>query len=277
MTDIKRTDIDRHATNLADVVYGNESLRFDDAGENWFEATKIYRDSMSWDAPGVGALLRSQALQKMSQRAGKRYTNRPVVRLPKAAETKASFTDLLANRWSDDEFAPGPVSLDVVTAVLEAGYGVISRRDGLRRPVPSGGALYPLDLYLLPRNVEGLEDVIYHYDPFRRLLVALGDFDDSEFLNSTLRADALENMAFSVVVSATFWRSRFKYGPRAYRFAFLEAGHIMQNMLLMANAHGIGARPYGGFIDDELTDILIDQNGVDEAPIYMLTAGRRVE
>lgn len=48
--------IERHATNLADVVYGNEALRFDDPSENWFEATKIYRGSMAWDAPGVAGL-----------------------------------------------------------------------------------------------------------------------------------------------------------------------------------------------------------------------------
>lgn len=130
---------------------------------------------------------------------------------------------------------------------------------------------------LYAREVIGLKRGLYHYDPFRKLLVKLGDVNDRALLDATLRPDALANTSFAVVICGTFWRSRFKYGARAYRFVFLEAGHVMQNMLLMATAQGIGSRPYGGFIDEELRALLPDHNGVDEAPLYMFLAGRRVQ
>ena len=41
-----------------------------------------------------------------------------------------------------------------------------------------------------------------------------------------------------VAITAMFWRSRFKYGARAYRFTLLEAGHVAQNFA----ARGRGAR-----------------------------------
>ncbi len=76
------SELERHATNLVDVVYGNERLTYDDPTENWFEATKVYRASMAWDAPGVSRLTRSPALQMIATRAGKRFDDLPTVPLP---------------------------------------------------------------------------------------------------------------------------------------------------------------------------------------------------
>lgn len=267
----------RHATNLVDVVYGNERLRYDDSSENWFEASKIYRPSMPWDAPGVSALLRSPVLQQIATRAGKRYTHLPMVKLPDPRPVEMNLTEAIMRRFSADEYNPAPVPLDIIASLLIRSYGAVHREDGWRRPVPSGGALYPLDLYLIARNVEGLDPGIYHFDAFRTGLVRLGDVDYSAFMKSLLREEELDGTAFSIVYSASFWRSRFKYGPRAYRFTLIECGHIMQNMVLLATAHGLTSRPYGGFIDNELTDIMIDQNGVDEAPLYVFTAGSALD
>ena len=49
-----------------------------------------------------------------------------------------------------------------------------------------------------------------------------------------------------------FWRTRFKYGLRGYRFALLEAGHVMQNAVLAAAALALPALPVGGFYDRRL-------------------------
>jgi SagB-type dehydrogenase family enzyme len=267
------TNFELHATNLVDVVYGNERLRYDDPSENWFEASKIYRPSMAWDAPGVAPLLRSPVLQRIATRAGKRYTHLPFVALPEPRATSVTLEDAIERRFSADEYDPGAVPLDVVASLLLKSYGAVRRADGWRRPVPSGGALYPLDVYLIARNVEGIESGVHHFDAFEKGLVRLGDVDYDAFMAALLREEELSGTAFSIVLSCSFWRSRFKYGPRAYRFALIEAGHVMQNMVLLATAHGLTSRPYGGFIDDELTDVMIDQNGVDEAPLYVLTAG----
>ena len=59
--------------------------------------------------------------------------------------------------------------------------------------------------------------------------------------------ELLAESAAVVVATAVFWRSRFKYGARAYRFALLEAGHLGQSLLLAAAALDVATTPVGGF------------------------------
>lgn len=266
-------NIERHATNLADVVYGNERLQFDDPSENWFEATKIYRNSMAWDAPGVATLLQSEALQKIVTRAGKRFDDLPLISLPGPLHTNVSIDDVIKERRSADNFKGGSVSLEKLSTILQKSYGLVDRPEGPRRPIPSGGALYPLDLFIVVNNIDTLNKGIYHFDPYRKGLVKLGEFSEERFMKIMLQEDSVKDFAFAVVVSANFWRSRFKYGHRAYRFVFMEAGHVMQNMILLSTAQNIKSRPFGGFIDDELMNMIGGYNGVDDAPIYILVAG----
>jgi SagB-type dehydrogenase family enzyme len=69
-----------------------------------------------------------------------------------------------------------------------------------------------------------------------------------------------------------FWRSRFKYGLRGYRFALLEAGHVMQNAVLAAAALRVEALPVGGYYD-RLLDGLVGADSLDEASVYALVLG----
>jgi len=71
-----------------------------------------------------------------------------------------------------------------------------------------------------------------------------------------------------------FWRSRFKYGLRGYRFALVEAGHVVQNVVLAAAALGLPALPVGGYYDCRL-DALVGANGLDEASVYAVVLGGR--
>ena len=69
-----------------------------------------------------------------------------------------------------------------------------------------------------------------------------------------------------------FWRSRFKYGARAYRFALMEAGHVGQNLLLAAAALGLDAVPLGGFYDRNV-DAFLGVDGIYEASLYLVPVG----
>jgi SagB-type dehydrogenase family enzyme len=79
-----------------------------------------------------------------------------------------------------------------------------------------------------------------------------------------------------IVLTAVFWRSRFKYGARAYRFALIEAGHVAQSLLLGAAALGLRTLPVGGFYDRSV-DALIGIDGVHEAALYLLPVGASPE
>ena len=49
-----------------------------------------------------------------------------------------------------------------------------------------------------------------------------------------------------------------KYGERGYRFIFLDAGHMSQNLYLTAEYLGLGATALGGGMnnDDEIGDLI---------------------
>jgi SagB-type dehydrogenase family enzyme len=143
-----------------------------------------------------------------------------------------------------------------------------------RRPVPSAGALYPLELYVAALAVEGVPAAVYHYHPFRHRLERLTAVSRPDVARALVDPALAEDAGALLVVSAVFWRSRIKYGLRGYRFALLEAGHVVQNAVLAAAAAGIAALPLGGFYDRRL-DELIRVDGLDEASVYGLLLGGR--
>ena len=267
-------ELERHATNLVDVVYGNEILRFDDATENWFEVTKIYRPSMAWDAPGVSRLARSPIMQEIATRSGKRFDNLPLIELPQPLSCETSLSNAISSRKSAEKFSGDAITLKELTTVLMNSYGEITRQEGIRRAVPSGGGLYPLNLYILASRVDSLDHGVWYFDARRNGLTKIGDFNDESLCRTLLQEEAVAGAAATIVISASFWRSRFKYGSRSSRFIFIEAGHVVQNMTLTAAALSLAGRPYGGFIDDELCDVIGVENGVDEAPLYAYVLGK---
>ena len=162
-----------------------------------------------------------------------------------------------------------------VATLLHAAYGVTAAVDGTTqalRTVPSGGALYPLELYLVGHRIRGLDPALFHYDPLRHGLELLRPLESPAGGELSPYAEPLAESAAVVAVTAMFWRSRFKYGARAYRFALMEAGHAGQNLLLAAAALGLDAVPVGGFYDREV-DAFLGVDGIYEASLYLVPLG----
>ncbi|WP_017541744.1 SagB/ThcOx family dehydrogenase [Nocardiopsis halophila] len=267
------TEVD--TSNLVDVVYQSEVPGTGDPAEDYFEASKIHPSSVPWDMPGVLRLERSERMRELTTRSTRRYEGRPAVPLPEPAPAAAPLESVLAARRSAEAFGDGALGEDVLASLLVRSYGITGAMGGhTLRPAPSGGALYPLDLYVVPHRVGSLRaQGRYHFDPFGPVLTDVGDCDP-QALRTGLNAGNLSGEpALTVVVSAVFWRSRFKYGQRALRFVLMEAGHVVQNLLLLAEAHGLAARPVGGFFDGPLTAAMPDHNGVDDAPVYAVLIG----
>ncbi|MDQ7992261.1 MAG: SagB family peptide dehydrogenase, partial [Propionicimonas sp.] len=143
------------------------------------------------------------------------------------------------------------------------------------RPVPSGGGLYPLELSLLVRRVDGLVAGVHHYVPAVHGLELVREVALPEaFVTYLFMGQHWVARAAAVfVVSFVPGRSLVKYGDRGYRYALLEAGHLVQNLNLAAAALGLGAVNLGGFYDDELAGLLrIDPE--TEICLYASACGR---
>lgn len=260
---------------FASLVHGFRGVDDDDPAEACHEASRLYPHVAPGRLATLVALARSPELQQTVARSSRTHDHRPGVDLARGGLPRTSFRGVLARRRSSSAERRCPLPLRDLGALLEAGYAAGPRAPGVvRRPVPSGGALYPLELYVLALGVEGIEPSVLHYNPFRHRLEVLGSLDARRVGAALVDPALVDGAAALVVITAMFWRARFKYGVRGYRFVLLEAGHVVQNAVLAAAALGLPALPVGGFYDRRL-DALVGADGLDEASVYALLLGGR--
>jgi SagB-type dehydrogenase family enzyme len=255
------------------VVYGDELPAADDPAELFHEASRFYPDTVDTSALGGALFPRSPELQASATRGVRRRTGLPSVRLPEPEPTCGTLDAVVAARRSARRYADTSLRLTQLSTLLQASYGVTGALGPQAfRASPSGGALYPLEMYVATQRVEGLESALYHFDPLRAALERIRPLGSDELASLTPYDELLVPSAAVAMISGVFWRSRFKYGARAYRFALLEAGHVAQTFLLAATALGLAACPVGGFYDRRV-DAFLGIEGLYEASLYLLPVG----
>ena len=209
----------------------------------------------------------------------KEYLRAPIRALPLPVPVTMPLAEAIAARVSCRRFANDPIRLAALSALLKAAYGVqgivsIGAAEHHERPVPSGGGLYPLELYVLARHVESLAPGVYHYAPLTHLLeeVRVLPLPDGLVSQMFMGQNYLAKAGAIVVMTAVFERSLFKYGDRGYRYILFEAGHVAQNINLTAITVGLGSFNLGGFFDAYLAG-LVGLNLEEEVPIYAVALG----
>ena len=157
--------------------------------------------------------------------------------------------------------------------LLWAAYGITDNREFMRA-VPSGGALYPVDIYAVlgKAGVDNVEEGLYHYEPRGHSVTQMvrGDLR-KELARASLSQMWMAEAPVNLVISAEYSRISVKYGQRGIRYALMEAGHIGQNIFLQAEALELGAGIVGAFDDERVTGILtLPQN---HEPLLILPVG----
>lgn len=203
-----------------------------------------------------------------------------LVELPRPELPSLQFDHVVKRRMSCRRFSEEPLGLAQLSALLHSGYGVLGSVDFqgefLERPVPSGGALYPLELYVLAQNVEGLPGGGYHYVPLYHRLEVVHDHSLPRLLTSEmfLGQPYLAGCAALIAITAVVERSMWKYEDRGYRYILFEAGHVGQNLSLCTAALDLGGLNLGGFFDEDLSGLLrLDPDR--EVPLYAFAVGHR--
>lgn len=204
----------------------------------------------------------------------KRYPAAPKVQLdPPQCEGGAPLWDVLDSRRSVRHFKAELMAKSELSQLLWAAQGITNQGSGFRT-APSAGALYPVETYLVVNSVENVEPGVYHYAVDKHELdqLRVGDFR-----LPVTQAALDQEMAYRANVvfiwTALFERSTWKYNQRAYRYVYLDAGHIVQNVALAAVALDFGSCQIGALYDDEV-NALISVDGVEESVIYMTVVGR---
>jgi SagB-type dehydrogenase family enzyme len=83
----------------------------------------------------------------------------------------------------------------------------------------------------------------------------------------------LEEAACVFVWTAVVGRSKWKYRERAYRYIYMDVGHIGQMLYLAAAALNLGCCTVGAFFDEEV-DRVINVDGKNEISVYLGAVGR---
>jgi SagB-type dehydrogenase family enzyme len=200
----------------------------------------------------------------------KTYTDTKRIILPESRHEYATLAAAVSRRQSRRNYTFKQISLDQLSGLLFASSG-LSR--GTRRTTPSAGATFPIETYVIVRNVEGLDPGIYHYHIQGHALdmIQSGDFS-KDILNACQKQAVLRRVSAVIVFSSIFERVCRRYGERGYRYCYMEAGHMSQNVYLQAESLGLGTVGIGGFLDHRITQLL-HLDGVSEAVVYMQAVG----
>ena len=184
------------------------------------------------------------------------------------------FIKILKKRKSVRSFSSKPLHVADLSFLLWTSTGIQRSEHGYDfRTVPSAGALYPIETYVIINKVEGLEKGLYHYNIQSHAVeqLRLGDFSE-EAAHAALEQEVCIEAPVVFIWTAVFERSKWKYGQRAYRYVYLDAGHIAQNLALSAISICMGSCQIGAFFDEEMNKIL-GVDGIEESVIYLSVVG----
>ena len=198
------------------------------------------------------------------------------VRLSKPVyDGKVSVERAIKERRTIRDFQPKPLTLNQLSQLVWSAQGITDEGMALRA-APSGGALYPLDVYAVvgDEGVEGLESGVYHYLPASHSLQPVRKGDRRKEVGSaSLWQMWVAGAPVIFVITSEYERITRKYGKRGTRYAQIEAGHVGQNIFLQSGALGLGAGIVGAFRDDAVAKAI----GAPEAhePLLIMPVGHR--
>jgi len=145
-----------------------------------------------------------------------------------------------------------------------------------KRTAPSAGSTYPLEVYAVTGNVEGVTRGIYKYDIQQHRLIKILDGDFRQALSAAaLGQQSIVQSSFSLVFAAVFERTTARYGKRGVMYVHMEAGHAAQNVGLQAVGLGLGTVVIGAFDDGEVSNVLALPQ--QEQPLYIIPVGKPAE
>ncbi|MFX1259675.1 MAG: SagB/ThcOx family dehydrogenase, partial [Promethearchaeota archaeon] len=166
-------------------------------------------------------------------------------------------------RESIRNFSDKEIEIEKISQLLWAAQG----KKGYKRTIPSAGATYPLELYVIFKK-KG----IFHYDLEKNVLRMKreGEFN-KKLAIASLDQNFIYEAPLNIIICADFSRTCNRYGKRGVRYVFIEIGHCAQNIHLEAVALGLGSVPIGAFYDEMVKNIIKPPEKI--IPFYIIPIG----
>ena len=203
----------------------------------------------------------------------------PVMHLPKPVQQKQGavlLEDTLTGRRSIRRFSHAPLSIEELSWLLWCTQGVQQiTPPSTIRTVPSAGARHPLDTYVLVNRVKGLNAGLYRYIALEHAVaqVRIDAKIGTLLQEACLGQDMVVSAAVSFFWLADVYRSAWRYSERAWRYVFLDAGHVCQNLYLAAAPLECGVCAIAAF-DDAKLNSLLGADGENQFAVYAAVVGK---
>lgn len=200
--------------------------------------------------------------------------------LPLPAQIDMPSCDLrtaIEDRQSVRKYAADPLTLEQLSYLLWCTQGVkaVTDRPSTKRTVPSAGARHAFETYLLINTVDGVQPGLYRFLAIEHKLAAVDLSADvaERVYQANLFQDHVKTCAALFMWTAVVYRMLWRYPDRGYRYLFLDAGHVCQNLYLAAESLGCGVCALGAFHDEQL-NALLGLDGEEQFAVYSATVGK---
>ncbi|MFX0059021.1 MAG: SagB/ThcOx family dehydrogenase [Candidatus Hodarchaeota archaeon] len=186
------------------------------------------------------------------------------IELPKPlTRGKKSLEECIYERESIRRFKEKEIEIEKVSQILWATQG----KKGDKRTVPSAGATYPLEIYVLLKD-KGF----YHYNLYEHSLEFITkDIFCERLANASWSQDFICEAYLNIIICADYSRTTHRYGERGVRYVYIEVGHCAQNVHLEAVALDLASVPIGAFMDKRVKNELKLPENLD--PLYIIPIG----
>ena len=187
----------------------------------------------------------------------------------------------ILERRSLRRYSEEPLTLAELSLLLFTTQGIQDMREGTRfqtsfRTVPSAGARHAFETYLLINRVQGVEPGLYRYSALKNVLVLVkpGMGAADELTEACLGQKQVLNSAVTFVWAAVVERMTWRYVERGYRYLYLDAGHVCQNLALVAESIDSGVCAIAAY-DDAAVDQVLGLDGETMFAIYVGALGKK--
>lgn len=185
----------------------------------------------------------------------------------------SSLSELFAKRKSSHVFLNNLEAEELLHLLLLATQ--VNNKETGSRAYPSGGSLYPIEIYYVNTKISNLPIGLYHYSQVKETLCCIKELSPSD---PSLNPFPSNNDYYSTLPSYLIFtydprRNTNKYGPLGVKLGLIELGCVVQNISLTAAHMDYQVRAIAGFEETVVRDLLeLGRSG--EAPLLLLAIGK---
>lgn len=187
--------------------------------------------------------------------------------LPLPAPAAGALDDTLMRRYTGRNFdLQATLPLAVAARILQRSFGAQETRligdDSyvFKKTSPSGGALHPIEAYVLVQRIDGVPPGLYHYHPVEHTLEPVQPMDSAQAATLATQvvadqqwfADAPMLVIMMARVERNFWK--YRNHLKALKAVVLDGGHLSQTFYLLSTEAGLAA-----FVTTAVNDVDIER------------------